>query len=136
MILLKCAPSGSPGGRIGGFVVAAVDPQILLAWIELYNHTETVTLWEGRTVSGRELAQFLQVHRIPVVWDYANICGGNSCSVITLTPEGAVYAEQAPIFIRPSLQGDRPAFITEDIEGVVARDLSSVTVAMYVDDWQ
>ena len=34
------------------------------------------------------------------------------------------------------LQGDRPAFITEDIEGVVDRDLSSVTVAMYVDDWQ
>lgn len=34
------------------------------------------------------------------------------------------------------LQGDRPAFVTEDIEGVVARDLNSVTIAMYVDDWQ
>jgi hypothetical protein len=34
------------------------------------------------------------------------------------------------------LQGDRPAFVTEDIEGVASRDLSSVTIAMYVDDWQ
>lgn len=31
MILVKLGPGGSPDRRIGGFVFAAVDPQILLA---------------------------------------------------------------------------------------------------------
>ena len=30
-ILLEPVPGGSPGGRVGGFVVAAVDPQVVLA---------------------------------------------------------------------------------------------------------
>jgi hypothetical protein len=84
------------------------DPLLLAAWVELYNHTDPIPLWEGRTTTGRELAQFLLDQRIPVVWDVDNHCGGSSCSVHTLTPEGWVYTDETPavnpIYVRTSAQ--------------------------------
>jgi len=86
------------------------DPHLLVAWIELYNHTEPITLWDGRTLTGRDLAQFVFDNEIPVVWDADNVCGGSSCSVLTCTDAGCVYAGQSPgvdpLYIRPTLQGD------------------------------
>ena len=86
------------------------DAQLLAAWIELYNHTESIALWDGRTLTGRDLAQFVLDHRIPVVWDTATVCGGSSCSVLTCNESGCLYTDQAPgvdpLYIRPTLQGD------------------------------
>jgi len=86
------------------------DPQLLTAWIELYNHTEPIALWDGRTLTGRDLAQFVLDNDIPVVWDTNGVCGASSCSVLTCTDAGCTYADQSagvdPLYIRPTLQGD------------------------------
>jgi hypothetical protein len=86
------------------------DPAVLVAWIQLYNHTAPIPLWDGRTLTGRELAQFLLDEHIPVVWDVDNVCGGGSCSVQHFSRFGWVFDGQAPgvdpIYIRPALQTD------------------------------
>jgi len=86
------------------------DPDVLVAWIKLYSHAEPIPLWDGRTLTGRELAQFLLGERIPVVWDVGGICGGHSCSVKHYSWFGWVFEGQAPgvdpIYLRPALQTD------------------------------
>jgi hypothetical protein len=86
------------------------DPQLLTAWIELYNHAEPIALWDGHDLTGRDLAQFVLDHNIPVTWDATGVCGGGSCSVLSLTAGGWVYDRQVPgvdpIFIQPTLRPD------------------------------
>jgi hypothetical protein len=86
------------------------DPQLLAAWIELYNHTESIALWDGSSLTGRDLAQYVLDNRIPIVWDVDGICHGSSCSVLACTESGCTYMDQAPgvdpLYIRPTLQGD------------------------------
>jgi hypothetical protein len=56
------------------------DPTLLEAWVRLYNETAPVALWPGKTVSGRELAEFLREAGIPLVWDAPGACTNASCS--------------------------------------------------------
>jgi len=104
-------PKLPPGLDVPAQLPSAItDPNVLVAWIKLYNRTEPFSLWDGRTLTGRELAQFLLDEGIPVVWDVDGVCGGNSCSVHHWTLFGWVYEGQAPgvdpIYIRPALQTD------------------------------
>jgi hypothetical protein len=88
------------------------DVRLLEAWIRLYNHQSPIELWDGRTVTGRELALFLLDQRIPVVWDTKNVCKGGSCSVKYHTRGTVVWTFEAgaarvePIYIQTLFQTD------------------------------
>jgi hypothetical protein len=56
------------------------DPILMEAWIRLYNEQDAVTVWNGKPLTGRDLAQFVLEQGIPVVFDTENICLGGSCS--------------------------------------------------------
>src|SRR5712692_3864942 len=60
---------------------AIQDATLLEAWVRLYNHQDPIGLWDGSSLSGRSLAEYLLDHGIPVVWDTGNVCGNSSCSV-------------------------------------------------------
>ena len=87
------------------------DSHMLEAWIRLYNHQETITLWDGSTTTGRQLAQYLLDNGIPVVWDIQNVCQG-SCSVRYCSVKtGACSFEDGqpgaePIFVHPLYAND------------------------------
>ena len=57
------------------------DPLLQEAWTRLNEHTEQVKLWDWRSLSGHDLAQFVVQNAIPIQWDTGNVCNGNSCSV-------------------------------------------------------
>ena len=57
------------------------DLILMEAWVRLYNHQEPIPLWYGGTLTGRDLAQFVLDHGIPVVWDAGRVCAGGNCSV-------------------------------------------------------
>ena len=86
------------------------DAMLLEAWVRLYNHTEPVALWDGSTLSGRVLAQFVVVSGLPVVWDTAGVCGGGSCSQhFCVTGKDVCDFEDGqpgidPIYIKPMAQ--------------------------------
>jgi hypothetical protein len=86
------------------------DSRLLEAWIRLYNQQAAVELWDGRKITGRELALFLQTQRIPVVWDTKDVCKGGSCSVKYHTHGAWIYEAGAPrvepIYIRVAYQTD------------------------------
>jgi hypothetical protein len=100
-------PAGLPAG--------ISDSRMLEAWIRLYNQEAKVQLWDGRSVTGHELAQFLLDERIPVVWDTQNVCGGGSCSVKTRT-RGMWTFEAEPTRVEPIYT--RLAYQT-DMDGLV-----------------
>jgi hypothetical protein len=60
--------------------VSIADPVLLKALRYLFHQQEPFELWKGSSFSGKMLAQFILDHQIPVVWDWANICGAGSCS--------------------------------------------------------
>jgi hypothetical protein len=57
------------------------DPMLLEAWVRLYNHQEPIRLWDGSTLTGRQLALYALDHALPIVWDAGRVCSGGSCSV-------------------------------------------------------
>ena len=81
------------------------DPVLLEAWVRLYNHQEPMQLWDGRTVTGRQLAQYALDHNLPIVWDTARVCGGGDCSVRYFN-KGGVYS-----FDNPLHPGVQPIYI-------------------------
>jgi hypothetical protein len=93
------------------------DAELMEAWLRLYAHQDPVRLWDGRTLTGRGLAEFLRDHAIPVVWDTDGVCGGGSCSQKTCAAGQDVcsYASDqpgaAPIYIRPSEHGQMAALV-------------------------
>lgn len=65
------------------------DAVLLEGWTALYNHQETIQMPDGRTLTGRNLAQFIIDNAIPVLWtpaddhqtSYSTIaCGGDVCT--------------------------------------------------------
>jgi len=91
------------------------DPMLLEAWVRLYNHQEPIQLWDGSTLTGRELAQYLLAHAIPVVWDTGNICKNASCSIRYCTPDACGYEDGKPgvdpIYILPTKSADMQSLI-------------------------
>ena len=75
------------------------DPKLMAAWIYLYNQQERIQLWDGSTLSGQQLAQFVLDNQTPVEWGTNDICQGNSC-VLRFSCQN----EQCPIYITASLK--------------------------------
>jgi hypothetical protein len=92
------------------------DSRMLEAWIRLYNRHSTVKLWDGRLVTGHDLALFLLDQHIPVVWDTKNVCHGGSCSVKRGARDVWGYEDDAPgvepIYVRVAYQGDMPSLVS------------------------
>jgi hypothetical protein len=84
------------------------DPMLLEAWIRLDNRQDPIALWDGRTTTGHDLAQFLLAQAIPVVWDTDGVCGSGSCSVYNCRGDVCSYDDGQPgvdpIFILPVAQ--------------------------------
>ncbi len=85
------------------------DPLLLEGWNILYAKTEPVQLWDGRIISGHELAEYVLEYAIPIVWDSADFCDGNSCSLRYCKGDVCSYYDDSqpgvrPIFINPSIQ--------------------------------
>ena len=82
------------------------------AWIRLYNRQEPIQLWDGRTVTGRDLAQYLLENAITVVWDTQHICGNASCSteIKSCIPDTCTYEDGEPgvnpIYVYPAKATD------------------------------
>ena len=83
---------------------AIQDPTLLEAWKQLNTHTEQVMLWDGRSHSGHDLAQFVLEKGIPVEWDAQKVCGSGSCSVLYNQDGVYVYEDLEPIYINPRLR--------------------------------
>jgi len=81
------------------------DPVLLEAWTILDNQAEPVQLWDGRILSGHDLAQFALDNAIPVVWGSQEICNGNSCSLKYCRGEVCSFEDGQPgidpIYISP-----------------------------------
>ncbi|MGE5223629.1 MAG: hypothetical protein ACM3PY_14420 [Omnitrophica WOR_2 bacterium] len=89
------------------------EPLLLEAWTRLNNHQESARLWDGSSLTGHDLAQFVLVNAIPIVWDTEKICGNSSCSIRYCKPEtGTCSFEEpgkpgiCPIYMYPSSQQD------------------------------
>jgi hypothetical protein len=82
------------------------DPDLLKALETLSQHQEAIQLWDGKTVTGQELADFVKKNNIPVVWGSQEICGGASCSLLYFNGSAYMYEDDEPgvdpIYINPS----------------------------------
>ena len=91
------------------------DPMLMEAWTRLYNHHDPIQLWDGSTLTGRDLAQYLMEQAIPVVWDTGHVCGDGSCSVLHCLGDTCTYEDgQAgvdPIYIYPTKTADMPSLV-------------------------
>ncbi len=91
------------------------DPLLLETWVRVYAQQEPIQLWEGVTVSGRGLAQYLLDHAIPVEWDTDHVCGNGSCSRLSCAAEHCTYADGksgvTPIYVTPIERGDMPGLM-------------------------
>lgn len=65
------------------------DPILLEGWKYLNTLEDPITLWDGKTLTGKALAQFIQDSQIPVVWGNDEVCGGGSCSQMFCHADGA-----------------------------------------------
>ncbi len=53
------------------------DPILLEGWIRLYNSTQNCELWDGYTLNGRELAQYVIDHAVVITWNTSPIYIGS-----------------------------------------------------------
>jgi hypothetical protein len=94
---------------------ATPDATLLEAWIRLYSRQEPIQLWDGSSLTGRSLAEYLLDHGIPVVWDTGNVCGNGSCTVKACAAGACTYDDGqpgvAPIYVRAAERGDMPALV-------------------------
>jgi len=70
------------------------DPILLEAWVRLYNHQEPIQLWDGTTLTGRQLAQYALDHDLPIVWDTGKVCSGGNCSVRYCDGDACSFADR------------------------------------------
>ncbi len=73
------------------------DPVLMEAWIRLYNRQNPIQLWDGSTLTGQMLAQFVLDNNIAMVWDTEGACGSGSCSLKKCADCG--YASDSPIYM-------------------------------------
>jgi hypothetical protein len=88
------------------------DPLIQKAWDYLDTLEDPVMLWDGSTLTGKSLAQFLRASQIPVVWDEEGVCRGSSCSLQYCDSSGACgYEDGKPgidlIYLNPGARDQK-----------------------------
>jgi hypothetical protein len=85
------------------------DPLLLEAWQTLYGLQQPIPLWNGVTLSGRQLAQHILDHNIRVAWSTPDICP-HSCTIRKLCENGQCPAgTPAPaVYITPEFQKKSP----------------------------
>jgi hypothetical protein len=71
------------------------DPILLKAWITLYNHTKSCELWDGSTLSGQQLAQYVVDNNVTITWNTDPAYGESSW---------VDRGETDKVFINPGLQ--------------------------------
>ena len=69
------------------------DPLLLEGWIYLYNSTKTCQMWDGHTLSGQQLAQYVIDQNVVITWstnpaysDSSWVDRGNT-DIVYLNPE-------------------------------------------------
>ena len=53
------------------------DPTLLEGWIRLYNSTQSCELWDGYTLNGQELAQYVVDQAVVITWNTSPIYIGS-----------------------------------------------------------
>jgi hypothetical protein len=85
------------------------DEEFIGAWMLLDQNTEPIQLWDGRILTGHDLAQFVDDHDILVRWGSEEICNGNSCSQLYCVNGVCTKFHEKlgsnPIYITPTLKG-------------------------------
>ena len=117
------------------------DPALLEAWSQIYRQQSPIQLREGKTVSGRSLAQYLLDQAIPVEWDTHNVCGNGACSVLFCAAGRCTYpnskAGVAPIYVTPSERGDLQSLVSTLAHEIFHRTqpFGSVKSTRYEEFW-
>jgi len=102
--------------------VITQDDLLMQGWNYLDTLDDPISLWNGRTLTGKDLAQFVKQNRIPVVWGSADICNGSSCSKLYCSMDGQCEYEDGqagvdPIYInagaRDQLAGQKARIAAE-----------------------
>jgi len=99
---------------------------MLEAWVRLYNHQEPITLWDGSTTTGLQLAQYALDQALPIVWDTGRVCGGGSCSLrycdgTVCTFDNRLQPGVRPIYLAPVDQTD-PTYM-QFLVGTLAHEI-------------
>lgn len=95
------------------------DPLLLTAWVYLYNQDEPFQMWDGSSLSGQMLAQFIIEHKITVKWGSAEICNNNSCTPRPVCSDEKCLAKYTEI-------GDYPIRIALRFQDSQADDLPTL----------
>jgi len=56
------------------------DPILLTGWVYLYNQQEVLRVWEGESLTGREIANSVIDQGVTIQWNTKNECNGSSCT--------------------------------------------------------
>jgi len=85
------------------------DPLLIEAWIVLYNMTQPIPLWNGSSVTGRQLAQNVLDQNIQVTWSTPDICP-RSCTIRKICTDGQCPAGTPPprVYITSEYKEDSP----------------------------
>jgi hypothetical protein len=115
------------------------DPVILDAWVALYNLQQPIPLWNGTTLTGRQLAQYVLDRNIQISWSSPDACpNGNSCAPRPVCPNGQCPAgtQSNRVYITTELKKDAPDR-AQRLLGTLAHELYHSTAPFgYVDTTQ
>jgi hypothetical protein len=75
---LRMLPAGS--NLPDALPTTITDPLLLTGWVYLYNQEAAINRWDGQTVSGKAIAQYIADQQVVVRWDMKNECSGSSCT--------------------------------------------------------
>jgi hypothetical protein len=96
------------GGLNPRFLDTIEDVNLRQALETLSTHQEIIRLWDGKTVSGWELVNFLKNKGIPVKWASEGPCKDVSCSQLFFFNGVYVYEDGIPgadpIYINPTIK--------------------------------
>jgi len=103
------------------------DAHLLVAWIYLYNQTDTISIQDDSVLSGRDLAMFVLNQQIQIRWGSDEICLGNSCAMRALCPApdcgiGSEKERSIPVYISQRYQ-DSEAYPISRLAGSLSHEL-------------
>jgi hypothetical protein len=76
--MLKLLPVGT---QVPDVLPAGItDPLLLAGWVYLYNQQEMIPTWDGHTMTGKMLAEYLRDQKVTVRWNTTTECSGYSCT--------------------------------------------------------